>query len=294
MSAGLIIPLPGNGDFARGLAAVLKLPTGAIETRAFPDGETYLRFREELQGRKLALVSTLDRPDPKFLPLAFAAAAARELGAASVGLVAPYLAYMRQDRRFRPGEAVTSATFAKLLSTAFDWIVTVDPHLHRYPSLAEIYTVPARAIHAAPIIAEWIQTHVARPMIIGPDAESEQWVSDVATRANAPYRVLRKERRGDRDVTITLPPLSDLGDRRPVLVDDIASSGATMIEASRQLAGEGAQPPLCVVVHALFSAESDRVLAELGTEVASTNTVPHETNAIDMVGITARSMEEFL
>jgi ribose-phosphate pyrophosphokinase len=294
MNAGLIIPLAGNEEFARGLAAVLKIPTGAIETRAFPDGETYLRFQEELQGRKVALVSTLDRPDPKFLPLAFAAAAARELGAASVGLVAPYLAYMRQDRRFRPGEAVTSASFAKLLSTVFDWIVTVDPHLHRYSSLAAIYSVPTRAIHAAPIMAEWIWAHVPRPVIIGPDAESEQWVSDVATCANAPYRVLRKERRGDRDVAITLPPMSGLGDRRPVLVDDIASSGATMIEASRQLARNGAQPPLCVVVHALFCAESYLALTKLGAEVVSTNTVAHETNAIDMVGITARSMAEFL
>ena len=92
---------------------------GAIELRAFPDGETYLRFMSDLSGRTLVIVCTLDRPDEKFLPLLFAAATARELGATKVGLVAPYLAYMRQDRRFKPGEAVTSREVARLVSDAF-------------------------------------------------------------------------------------------------------------------------------------------------------------------------------
>ena len=112
--------------------------------------------------RRIALVCTLDRPDAKMLPLLFAAAAARELGASQVGLVAPYLAYMRQDRRFKPGEAVTSREFARLLSGAFDWLVTVDPHLHRYASLAEIYRIPTRVVHAAPLISQWIRTRIER------------------------------------------------------------------------------------------------------------------------------------
>ncbi|WP_164119514.1 ribose-phosphate pyrophosphokinase-like domain-containing protein, partial [Stenotrophomonas maltophilia] len=84
----------------------------------------------------------LAQPNEKILPLIFAAATARELGAARVGLVAPYLAYMRQDRRFNPGEAVTSRQMAHLVSGAFDWMVTVDPHLHRYSDLSEIYSIP--------------------------------------------------------------------------------------------------------------------------------------------------------
>ena len=82
-------------------------------------------------------------PNEEVLPLLFAAATARELGVPSVGLVSPYLAYMRQDRRFKPGEAVTSREVAKLLSDAVDWLVTVDRHLHRYGSL-EIYRIPPR------------------------------------------------------------------------------------------------------------------------------------------------------
>ena len=148
------------------------------------------------------IVGTLDRPNEKMLPVLFAAATARELGATNVGLVAPYLPYMRQDRRFKPGEAVTSREVARLLSDAVDWMVTIDPHLHRYGSLAEIYRIPTRAVHAAPLISQWIKTNASNPLIIGPDSESQQWVSAVAKAAGAPYAVLRKVRRGDRDVDI--------------------------------------------------------------------------------------------
>ena len=177
MTARLFIPTPGNEATARALAQSLDAAVGQLELRAFPDGETYLRFDSDLSGRSLAIVCTLDRPNDKILPLLFAAATARELGAVNVGLVAPYLAYMRQDRRFKPGEAVTSREIAQLLSNAFDWLVTVDPHLHRYSSLSEIYRIPTRAVHAASVMAEWIKANVPKALIIGPDSESEQWVS---------------------------------------------------------------------------------------------------------------------
>ncbi len=140
----------------------------------------------DLTGRRVALVCTLDRPDPKLLPLLFAARTASELGDASVGLVAPYLAYMRQDRRFHTGEAVSARLFASILSPQFDWLVTVDPHLHRIHSLAAIYEMATRVLHAAPAIARWIAREVENPVLIGPDGESVQWVSEVARTTGAP------------------------------------------------------------------------------------------------------------
>ena len=144
MTAPLLIAMPGNEHQAADLAAALGFDLGHIETRQFPDGETYLRFITNPEGRSIALFCTLDHPNDKMLSLIFAAATARELGASKVGLISPYLAYMRQDRRFKPGEAVTSRQTAQLLSNAFDWLVTVDPHLHRYGSLSEIYRIPTR------------------------------------------------------------------------------------------------------------------------------------------------------
>lgn len=286
----LLAPLPGNEALARRLADLLGAGICEIETRRFPDDETYLRFTQSPQGRSVALVCTLDHPDPKFLPLLFAASAARQLGASRVGLVAPYLGYLRQDKRFHPGEAITSATFGRALSSEIDWLVTVDPHLHRYVSLDAVYTVPSRIAAAAPAIAEWISANVAHPILIGPDSESEQWVARVARLCRAPYKVLAKQRFGDRDVRITTPDLSGFADRTPVLIDDIASSARTMIEAARQLRADGLSPPVCIAVHALFTPGSFALLSEEAAVIATCNTVNHKSNAIDIAPTVAEGI----
>lgn len=282
MTPILLIPMPGNERLAAGLAAQLDCETGELNTRRFPDGETYLRFATDLDKRSVAIVCTLAHPDEKILPLIFAAATARELGASKVGLVAPYLAYMRQDRRFNPGEAVTSRQMAHLISEAFDWMVTVDPHLHRYGDLSEIYSIPTRVVHAAPLISRWIRENVEKPLIIGPDSESEQWVAAVASDAEAPYCVLEKVRHGDRDVRITLGNLEAWRGRAPVLVDDIISSGRTMIEVARLLAAQGWPPPVCIAVHGLFADRSDELLVDAGARVVTTNSVGTGDSEIDV------------
>ena len=273
MTPTLLFSMPGNERLTTELADQLDCETGKLNTRQFPDGETYLRFATDLNKRSVAIVCTLAHPDEKILPLIFAAATARELGASKVGLVAPYLAYMRQDRRFNAGEAVTSRQVARLISEAFDWMVTIDPHLHRYGDLSEIYSIPTRVVHAAPLISKWVKANIEKPLIIGPDSESEQWVAAVASDAAAPYCVLEKVRHGDRDVRITLRNLEAWQGRTAVLVDDIISSGRTMIEAVRLLAGQGWPPPVCIAVHGLFADHSDELLVGAGARVVTTNSV---------------------
>ncbi|MDU1804569.1 MAG: ribose-phosphate pyrophosphokinase, partial [Bradyrhizobium sp.] len=282
MTPTLLFSMPGNERLTTELADQLDCETGKLNTRQFPDGETYLRFATDLNKRSVAIVCTLAHPDEKILPLIFAAATARELGASKVGLVAPYLAYMRQDRRFNAGEAVTSRQVARLISEAFDWMVTIDPHLHRYGDLSEIYSIPTRVVHAAPLISKWVKANIEKPLIIGPDSESEQWVAAVASDAAAPYCVLEKVRHGDRDVRITLRNLEAWQGRTAVLVDDIISSGRTMIEAVRLLAGQGWPPPVCIAVHGLFADHSDELLVGAGARVVTTNSVGTGRSEIDI------------
>lgn len=283
----LILPLPGNEGFARRLADAGTYAIGTVETRAFPDGESYVRILSDVAGRTVDLVCTLARPDDGFLRLIFAADAARELGATEVNLIAPYLAYMRQDRRFKPGEAVTSQSFARVLSAHFDRLVTVDPHLHRYAALSALYTIPGDTLHAAPLLAGWIAAEVPAPLLIGPDEESEQWVSAIAAAIGAPHAVLRKIRHGDRNVDVALPDLSRWRDRQPVLVDDIISSGNTMIEAARQLPAQGFARPVVAVVHGIFAEDSYERLAPLCGRIVSTDSVVHESNAISLAPLIA-------
>lgn len=286
----LILPLPGNVIFARQLADAGGWELGAIETRRFPDGETYVRILSDVADKQVDLVGTLARPDDGFLRLVFGADAARALGAREVTLIAPYLSYMRQDRRFQLGEAITSKTFARLLSSTFDRLVTVDPHLHRYPALSELYTIPAQTLHAAPLLADWIAAEVGMPFIIGPDEESEQWVSEIARRIGAPYAVLRKIRHGDRNVDVELPDLSQWKSHCPVLVDDIASSGHTLIEAARKLPLQGLQRPVCAVVHGVFAEDSYERLKALAERIVSSDSIPHESNAIRLAPLVAAAI----
>lgn len=284
MSRFLLVPLPGNEDLADRLARALDTEIGGIVVRRFPDEETYLRFETALDDKSVALVCTLARPNEKIMPLIFAAATARDLGAARVGLVAPYLAYMRQDRRFQSGEAVTSNYFAKILSNHVDWLVTVDPHLHRHGSLQEVFSVPAHVVHAAPLISAWIRNEVKHPLLIGPDAESEQWVAAVAHDADAPFLILQKVRCGDRDVAISVSDLARWRDHTPVLVDDIVSTGHTMIETIDHLRRSGMRAPVCIAVHGIFAGEAlDAMVAAGAARIVTTNTIPHVTNAIDVV-----------
>lgn len=270
----LLACLPGNEPLTHALAELLGAEQIELEHRRFPDGESYLRLHGDVSGASLVLVATLDRPDDKIPPLLFAADLARDLGVERIGLVAPYLPYMRQDQRFKPGEALTSRTFARWLSTHLDWLVTVDPHLHRYASLDEIYTLESEVVQAAPAVADWVAENVDRPVLIGPDGESEQWVRVVAELRDLPWRVLTKKRHGDRDVTMELPDLAGLADHTPVMIDDIISSGGTIAEATRHLLEHGLKAPVVVGVHGLFGDRSRELLRHAGVaRVVCTNSV---------------------
>jgi ribose-phosphate pyrophosphokinase len=288
----MICAFPGNEAFGARLQAELGVEALGLEWRRFPDGESYLQFKQDLKVRDVAIVCTLNDPDSKTLALLFAARTARELGASSVGLVAPYLGYMRQDRRFHDGEAVTSVHFAALLSEAFDWLVTVNPHLHRRGSLSEIYSIPNAAVAAAPAMARWIAANVSRPLIVGPDSESEQWAAEVASACGAPHAVMEKTRLGDRRVEIEAPPLSQWKDRTPVLLDDIISSARTMALATKKIREAGLDAPVCVGVHGIFSPDALGALRDAGAaRIVTTNTIAHETNAIDITEIVARGVQ---
>lgn len=291
----LVLALPGQQSLGAALTAALPGESGAITVHTFPDGETYVRFDTSCSGRDVVLACSLSPPDRLAMPLMFAARGAREIGARRVMLAAPYLGYLRQDTRFQPGEVVTSAIFAEFLSHCVDGLATIDPHLHRYRTLSQIYSVPTRVGHAAGVVAAWIAGNVERPLIVGPDAESEQWVRDVADRAASPYVVLQKTRHGDRDVDVEVPPMDAWQDRTPVLVDDIVSTAGTMIAAAGRLIRAGFPAPVCVGVHAVFAGGAYEALRRAGVaDVVTANTIRHPSNRIDLVPALAAELSDLL
>ena len=289
----ILFALPGNEELTIKLAQHLQAEMGEVVIRQFPDGETYIQIKSDVTGKRVVLVCTLHQPDNKLLPLYFLSRTAMDLGADCTCLIAPYLAYMRQDKRFNSGEGITSDYFGLLISQFAETLVTIDPHLHRRSSLSEVYNIPCKVEHAANHISSWIKENVENPVLVGPDSESEQWVSEVAKNAQSPFMVLEKVRHGDKDVEVSVPNVENYQNHTPVLVDDIISTARTMIETVKHLKGTGMKAPICIGVHAIFSGNAYQELQDIGTaNIITCNTISHESNGIDISDVLKNGYEQ--
>ncbi len=277
----ILFNLDSDPSLFNALLEAMSANRGELEQRKFPDNESYLRVHSDCADQNVFIYCNLYQPDNKILRLLFLAHTIREMGAKQVGLITPYLPYMRQDKQFHPGECVSSRPFSQLMSAALDLLVTMDPHLHRYHSLDEIYTLKSTVVPAAPLIAQWIKHNISTPLIIGPDIESEQWVSEVARMAHAPFQVLQKIRHGDADVEISTPQLEQHLGATPVLVDDIISSGHTMLATIQHLQHTGMKRPVCIGVHGIFSGDAFMQLEKVA-DVITTQCIPHSSNRINI------------
>lgn len=281
---------------ARRVARAAGMEAALIRRHRFPDDELKVTLPVRVP-RRVVVLRSLDRPNEKLVELLLSAQTARAMGARHVTLVAPYLAYMRQDRAFAAGEAVSQRHVGALLAALFDRVITVDPHLHRVAELSEVMPgTHAVALSAAPLVGAYARARAGRALFVGPDEESAQWVEAAARTAGSDWLVGRKVRTGDRAVRISLPAAPIAG-RRVVLVDDMASTGRTLAVAARALLGAGARRVDVAVTHALFAGDGLAVIHAAGVQsVWSTDSIAHETNRIPLaallgraVGFTARS-----
>jgi ribose-phosphate pyrophosphokinase len=276
--------------YARQIARRLRVPCAPVRVHRFPDGETLIHVQAPAP-RDAILVRSLDDPDRKLIEVLLAADALRRAGARRITLVVPYMPYMRQDKVFEPGEPISQRVIGTLLGNACDALLTLEPHLHRVRRLAEVVPCRARALSAAPAIAEWVGRHARGALVAGPDAESEPWVRAVAQQAGTRYAVGRKERFGDRRVrvhfdTLAAPP------RRAVLIDDIASSGATLAAAALALSAAGVRAIDAVVVHAIFAPGALALMRRADARrIVSCDTITHPTNAIRSAPLFAAALE---
>lgn len=265
---------------SRALAETLGLPIEIVTKHRFPDGENRLTLPPGLPEH-IIFCRSLDQPNEKLLELLLTARTALELGAKRLTLVAPYLCYMRQDKAFQPGEAVSQRIVGAFLADLFDDVVTVDPHLHRIQYLEQ--AVPAKqavTLTATALMAEFLTGRLHDPVLLAPDSEAEQWVAAVAQPGQLAYGVCNKLRRGDREVEIDLPEINLQG-RCVVLVDDVASSGRTLAVTAGKCLAESAASVDVLVTHALFADDAKHQLLEAGVRnIWSTDSISDESNVI--------------
>lgn len=282
MSTIALQTLSEGRDAAKRLAARLGLSCAEIAVHRFPDGE--LRVAVAPAADTTILYAALDQPNDKLITLLFAAEALRRNGARRLVLVAPYLCYMRQDAAFHAGEAISQRVIGGLLAATVDRVVTMDAHLHRTTDIRSVFPgIEAENLSAMPAIANALATGGIDPatVVIGPDMESEPWVSDVASRLGLQHTVAQKTRHGDRSVAIGFADPGLLSGRPALLVDDIVSSGMTLMTAAKAVTAVGAAAVDAVVTHALFPPALIPAFTEAGIRsIRSTDSVPHPTNAI--------------
>jgi len=287
----MVLGFPEYSTGANRLAGALDSACRIVDIHRFPDGESRVRLPADLPP-KLVFCRSLNEPNDKLVELMLAARTARELGARSLTLVAPYLCYMRQDAAFTPGEAVSQAIVGEWLGNLFDHVLTVDPHLHRTTDLRAVFPgCEAIALSAAPAMSEYIEQLPVEPLLVGPDDESRQWVEQISARSGAEFAVAAKERSGDRDVQITLDEVVCHG-RPVVLVDDIISTGETMAAAARLARARGAASIQCLVTHALFCEGALDLLRTAGAGVVvSSDSIEHDSSRIHLAPLIAEAIQ---
>jgi ribose-phosphate pyrophosphokinase len=286
----LLLAFEDEARLAQRLAEALDVPWALIERHRFPDGESRLRL-PALVPQRVLFLRGLQQPNEKLTELMLAAAGARELGAGEMVLISPYLAYMRQDIAFTPGEVVSQRHLGRALAAWFDEVITVDPHLHRIERLEDV--VEGRrcvTLSAAELLGRWVAARGTAEMLVGPDAESAQWVRVAAQAAGLPHLVCEKLRHGDVDVEVHLPA-ADVRGKAVVLIDDVASTGRTLQQAARGLLRAGASNVDVAVTHALFVGNAMRDLQDAGVRhVWSTDCIAHSTNVVSVVPLIAQAL----
>lgn len=282
--------LPSSADAARRLAARLGLVAHEIELHRFPDGE--LRVVVGPAAVTTIVFASLDQPNEKLLVLLFASEALRRGGAERLVLVAPYLCYMRQDAAFQEGEAISQKAVGRMLAGGYDRIMTVDAHLHRTARIEDVFPgITADDLPAIPAMVEALHGIDLATVVIGPDEESRPWVAGLAGRLQLDHAVASKTRRDDRSVDIRFADSSRLAGRPALLVDDIVSSGGTLIACAMALRAVGATPIDAGITHALFAPELLGEFLRAGIRsIKSTDSVLHPTNAIALDGILAEAL----
>ena len=274
--------LPSSIRDAAALAGRLGVPFHEIAIHPFPDGE--IRVTVGPAAATTLIYASFDHPNDKLIALMFAAEALRRGGARRLVLVAPYLCYMRQDTAFIEGEAISQKVVGPLLARCFDRVVTVDAHLHRTPDIASVFPgIQSENLSAMPAISDALREIGIDPatVVVGPDAESLPWVRDLAARLGLSHTVATKTRRGDRSVAIEFQDQACIAGRPALIVDDIVSSGGTMVACARALNAAGATAIDVVVTHALFPEAAHHEMISAGIRsIRSTRSVPHFINAI--------------
>ncbi|MCD6421561.1 MAG: ribose-phosphate diphosphokinase [Thaumarchaeota archaeon] len=270
----ILVGGPASMYLAEKLSKLSGIELLKIEHKLFPDGESYIRFPGGVEGEDLLVVQGMHPPqDRHIFQACLLAETALDLGARSVSLLAPYLAYARQDRRFLEGEAVSARILLKLMKAAgYQKIYTVNVHS---PWIAESSPIPLIDIHAEEALAEHVEERDLKDLVVvSVGKKGECMARMVAERLKVEYSVARSTR--DKETGEVKVELENLKLRENVLiVDDIISTGGTMAKLVQVIKARGAKRIIAACIHALMVGDAaEKILKAGASEIIASDTIP--------------------
>ena len=287
----IIIGCSNSKNLARKIAKELKAEYSELITKHFPDGELYIKFETDLKNKEIVLIQTLHPANEQLLEVLLAGYTAKDLGAKKVTLVAPYMAYIRQDKRFNPGEAVSSKIIGNLLSS-FDKIITIDPHLHRIKSLNEVFHTKAQKLTSNDVIESYIAKNYKSPVIIGPDEESYQWAKEIALSIKAHAAILKKTRFSPNNVKIIIKSPIEIKGKDIIIIDDIISTGKTVLETIQHIKNKKPKSINVICIHGIFADKLVYKKIKANTKsIITTNTIENIHSKIDISDLIAKALK---
>ncbi len=287
----LIIGCKRGVGIAKRVARRLNAEYSSLDVKKFPDNEIYVKFNTNLRGKDVVLVqSFFPEVNELLMEAIFAAYTARDLGARRVRLVATYFPYFRQDKRFNKGECISIEVIGKMLDKCLDEFIVINPHMHRKKSLSEIFRIKTRLLTTMDLIDAYLENKIDNSYVfIGPDKESRQWIERLAKRFHARSIILNKKRFNATKVRVDASRMRGLNGKNAVILDDMVSTGHTLLETARNLKRQGVNKIMFITTHGLFLNDSLEKLRNYG-KVIATNTIDNKAARIDVSRLIAENL----
>lgn len=263
----------------------------SVETRKFPDGERYFRIKDDIpEDEKVIIVQSTGYPqDENMMELFFMLDTLNDMNITDITLVSPYLGYSRQERRFKEVECISAKATAKLIQTmGVKRLVSINLHEE---SICDLYDIPAENLSAMPAIAEHIKnTFEVKPVILAPDKGAMNFAKEIASILKTEYDYLEKVRLSPEVVETKTKNISVEG-KQVVIIDDIISTGGTIVNAINILKEQGAESVDVICVHPVLVNDAVLKINSAGAHsVQGTNTLKSEVAYISV----AKTIADYL
>ena len=285
----IIVSGSDSQDLAYRVSKLTNSELVRTEFKKFPDGEIYLRIHGDVNNKDVFLIQTQNNQNDSIVETILMCDALRDEGAKSINLVAPYLAYARQDKKFNSGEPISIRALAKIYSNLCDRIITINPH---ETHIETFFNIPFIYGNAVGKLAEYVKNKLNNPVVLSPDKGAIELAKTASEVLNCEYDYLEKTRISPTEIKIA-PKNLDVMDNDVLIVDDIISTGETMATAIGMLKEQGAKKVIASCVHPVLIGDALNKLYVGGAdEVVGTDTFLSEVSNVSVDSIIADLIKE--